>query len=115
MDNRREHTRFQTAVAAELDVDGEIFTATTRDISAGGASIITDAHLIDGSELMITLILTEDGIEAAHHDALCTRARVMWSAQTDEGETMAGLRFEALGASSTRTLSLLLAALNPTT
>jgi c-di-GMP-binding flagellar brake protein YcgR len=113
MDNRRKHARFRTAVAAELDVDGTIYTATTRDISEGGASVVTEAQLVDGSELMITLILTEDGIEAAHHDALCTRARVMWSAPTDEQETMAGLRFEALGASGARTLAQLLAALGP--
>jgi c-di-GMP-binding flagellar brake protein YcgR len=113
MDNRRKHARFQTAVAAELDVDGDIYAATTRDISEGGASVLTDAPLKDGSDLMITLILTEDGIEAASHDALCTRARVMWSVESDDGNTMAGLRFEPLGASASRTLAQLLAAVGP--
>jgi c-di-GMP-binding flagellar brake protein YcgR len=112
MDNRRQHTRIQTAVAAELDVDGEIFAATTRDVSAGGASVVTDARLTDGGTLTLTLILTEDGIESANADALTTKATVMWSASTDGGETMAGLRFEKLSAAGARTLAQLLAAAN---
>ena len=112
MDNRRKHARFRSAVAAELDVEGEIFTGTTRDISQGGASVITEAKLVDGGTVMLTLILTEDGIESAHSEALCTRATIMWTAVTDAGETLAGLRFESLGSSGTRTLSQLLSALS---
>ena len=112
MDNRRKHARFRTAVAAELDLEGEIFTGTTRDISQGGVSVLTDARLLEGAAVMVTLILTEDGIESAHAEALCTRATVMWTAPTDGGETMAGLRFEALGVTGTRTLSHLLSSLS---
>lgn len=111
MDNRRKHARFRTAVAAEVEIDGEVSAGTTRDISQGGASILTDAQLIDGSSVMLTLILTEDGIESAHAEALCTRATVMWTAETDAGETLAGLRFESLGVGGTRTLAHLLSAL----
>jgi c-di-GMP-binding flagellar brake protein YcgR len=112
MDNRREHTRFRTAVAAELEVDGEVFSATTRDVSEGGASIVTDARLSDGGTISLTLILTEDGIESANAEALTTQATVMWSAPTDSGETMAGLRFEKLSAAAARNLAQLLAASN---
>ena len=111
MDNRRKHARFRTAVAAEIELDGDVSPGTTRDISQGGASILTDAKLSDGSSVMLTLILTEDGIESAHAEALCTRATVMWTAVSDAGETLAGLRFEALGVSGTRTLTHLLSAL----
>lgn len=112
MDNRRQHSRFQTAVAAELEVDGEIFVAKTRDVSEGGASVVTDAKLTDGGTLTLTLILTEDGIESANAEALTTMATIMWTAPTDDGETMAGLRFEKLSASGARTLAQLLAASN---
>ncbi|HKP55381.1 MAG TPA: PilZ domain-containing protein [Polyangiales bacterium] len=112
MDNRRKHARFRSAVAAEIELDGEVSAGTTRDISQGGVSIVTDAELIEGAAVMLTLILTEDGIESASAEALCTRATVMWTAATDSGETLAGLRFEALGISGTRTLSHLLSALS---
>lgn len=112
MDNRRKHARFSSAVAAEIDVDGEIFAGTTRDVSQGGVSVITDAELTDGGIVMLTLILTEDGIESAHAEALSTRANVVWTAPTDSGETMAGLRFESLNVAGTRTLSHLLSALS---
>jgi PilZ domain len=111
MDNRRQHARFCTEIAAEIDVDGEIFAGKTRDISQGGTSILTDAKLLDGGSVTLTLILTEDGIESAHAEALCTRATIAWTAVTDSGEMLAGLRFEGLGVSGTRTLSHLLSAL----
>lgn len=112
MDNRRKHARFRSEVAAELEVEGEIFTGKTQDVSQGGASMLTDAKLLDGSTVTLTLILTEDGIESAHAEALCTRAVVMWTAVTDAGETAAGLRFEGLGVSGARTLAHLLSALS---
>jgi hypothetical protein len=112
MDNRRKHARFPSAVAAEIELDGDVSAGTTRDISQGGVSIVTDAKLLEGGSVMLTLILTEDGIESAHAEALCTRATVMWTASTDSGETLAGLRFEALGVSGSRTLAALLSALS---
>ena len=66
MDNRRKHARFPSAVAAEIEIDGDVSAGTTRDISQGGVSILTDAKLIEGGSVMLTLILTEDGIESAH-------------------------------------------------
>ena len=112
MDNRRQHARFRTAVAAEIDLEGEIYTGTTRDVSQGGVSVVTEARLTEGGGVMLTLILTEDGIESVHAEALCTRATVMWAAATDGGETMAGLRFEGLGTSGARTLAHLLSSLS---
>ena len=85
MDNRRKHARFRTEIAAELDVEGEIFAGKTRDVSQGGASVLTDAQLIEGGSITMTLILTEDGIESATAEALCTKATVMWTAVTDAG------------------------------
>jgi hypothetical protein len=112
MDNRRKHARFRTEIAAEIDVEGEISAGKTQDVSQGGASILTDAKLLDGSSVTLTLILTEDGIESAHAEALCTRAIVVWTVVTDSGENAAGLRFEGLGVSGTRTLAQLLSALS---
>lgn len=112
MDNRRKHARFSTEIAAELDVEGEIFAGKTRDVSQGGASLLTDAKLQEGGSVTLTLILTEDGIESAHAEALCTRATVMWAAETDSGETAAGVRFEGLGVAGARTLTHLLSALS---
>ena len=112
MDNRRKHARFRTEIAAEVEVEGEVFSGKTRDVSQGGASILTDAQLSEGGVVNLTLILTEDGIESAHAEALTTRATVAWAVITDDGETLAGVRFEGLGVSGTRTLSHLLSALS---
>ena len=112
--NRRKHARFRSAVAAEIEIDGEVSAGTTKDISQGGVSIVTDAEILEGSTVVLTLILTEDGIESASAEALSTRATVMWTAPMDSGGTLAGLRFEALGVSGTRTLAHLLSALSTT-
>ena len=80
--------------------------------SEGQLGVVTEAKLPEGSTVTLTLILTEDGIESAHAEALTTRANVIWSGPTDSGETAAGVRFEGLGVSGARTLTHLLSALS---
>lgn len=96
MDNRRSTPRYPVSVAAEIDLDGEVFEGETRDISMGGVSVLVDEVLDEGTSLDLTLMLIEDGIESAIEEAVTTRAEVMWTAPTDDGACMAGLRFGAL-------------------
>jgi c-di-GMP-binding flagellar brake protein YcgR len=96
MENRRKHTRFAVAIAAELELRGETLEAETHDVSEGGASVLLDKELPDGSSLTLTLILTQDGIEDPDQPPFVGPASVMWSATTDDGQTLHGLRFAQL-------------------
>lgn len=103
MENRRQSKRYDAEVAAEIDLEGEIYEGETQDISAGGVSAAFDAPISDGTVLALTLILTQDGIEDANEEPFETHAMVMWSAPSDSSETMVGLRFTQLeGAQQTK-------------
>jgi c-di-GMP-binding flagellar brake protein YcgR len=94
--DKRGHVRYPVAVAAEIELDGEVFEGETRDISLGGVSVLVDEVLDEGTHLELTLMLIEDGIQSAVEEAITTRAEVMWTAPTDGGACMAGLRFGTL-------------------
>jgi c-di-GMP-binding flagellar brake protein YcgR len=93
MENRRKHQRFRAAIAAELELDAEIYEGTTRDVSLTGASVFVRAPLADNAQLNLTLLLTEDGIAAPDADPLCLRAEVVWVGEPTPDGTLAGLRF----------------------
>jgi c-di-GMP-binding flagellar brake protein YcgR len=112
--NRRQSKRYEAAVAAEIDVDGEVYPGETRDISAGGVSVVVDAVLQEGQRYKLTLILTHDGIEDPHEEPFEVPAEVTWAAPTESGECLAGLRFVALAATSTARLNRFLAAMAET-
>jgi c-di-GMP-binding flagellar brake protein YcgR len=94
MENRRKNPRAQLAVAAELEADGDTLSGETRDLSAGGVSVLLEQGLSEGRTVELALILTEDGIEHADEEPFCTKAAVIWAAPTDDGNTMIGLRFK---------------------
>jgi hypothetical protein len=93
MDNRRKHARYAVAVAAELETSTDTLAGQTRDVSEGGASVMLDAALSEGSQLRLTLLLTQDGIEDPHEEPFETDATVSWAAPTDSGACLIGLRF----------------------
>jgi c-di-GMP-binding flagellar brake protein YcgR len=94
--NRRQYQRFQVAVTAELDVAGETRVGETRDISLGGASVLVNCQLEEKQTIDLALILTQDGIEDPNEDPFETKANIMWSAPSDGGQFMIGLRFVEL-------------------
>jgi c-di-GMP-binding flagellar brake protein YcgR len=93
MENRRKHTRFSVAVAAEVTQGDETLAGETRDVSAGGVSVMLNAVLPEGASVELLLILTEDGIEDPDEEPFETRASVMWCAGLENGVAMSGLRF----------------------
>jgi c-di-GMP-binding flagellar brake protein YcgR len=110
--NRRENLRVQVAVAAEIAVDrDDVYDCTTRDISEGGVSVIGPRAFEEGSELQVTLLLTQDGIEDPDETPFTARARVMWAAPTDDGGGIAGLRFAPLDPAQQTHLARFIAAL----
>ena len=111
MENRRQYTRFEVAIAAEIDTDGDTLMAEARDISAGGVAVILREPLEEGSSIDLALILTQDGIEDPSEDPFATRANVMWSAPTEDGRAMVGLRFTQVAPPERKRLERFLAAL----
>ena len=111
MDNRREHTRFGLALAAEVEVDGDLISGETRDVSEGGIAVILADALKEGSSIELSLILTEDGIEDANEEPFQTEAKVIWAAPTEDGQVMMGLRFVEVAPVEAQRLKRFLAAL----
>lgn len=109
--NRRQSKRYAAAVAAEVDVNGDVFPAETRDVSTGGVSVVLDADLQEGQQYGLTLILTQDGIEDPNEEPFETQAQVMWTAPNDAGGCLAGLRFSAPAPAAAARLNRFLAAL----
>jgi c-di-GMP-binding flagellar brake protein YcgR len=113
MKNRREHLRYEAAVAAEIELRGETLEGETRDISEGGASVVFSTAIPDDSRIALTLILMQDGIEDPHQEPFTAQASVMWSAPQDDGRTMLGVRFASVTAAQKTQLKSFLAALKP--
>ena len=113
MDNRRKHQRFRAAVAAEIEIDGELYEGETRDLSSAGASLLLRAPLVEGMQISLTLFLTEDGIEAPDEDALVLQAQVMWVSEPKRGVVLSGVRFVTPGAPEEQRLARMLSALPP--
>jgi len=112
MQNRRAYERHAAEVAAEVEVDGEVFEGETRDVSLGGVKVLVSAPIDEGSAVLLTLILTEDGIEDPDEDPFEVEATVMWAAPSDTGGAMLGLRFGEVAADQSKRLSRFLAALD---
>jgi hypothetical protein len=113
MDNRRKHQRFRAAVAAEIEIDGELYEGETRDLSNAGASLLLRAPLTDGMQVTLTLFLTEDGIETPDEEPLNLQAQVMWVSEARQGSVLAGMRFTPPSPEDAKRLTQLLAALKP--
>lgn len=111
MKNRRAADRFEAEVAAEVEIDGELFEGETRDVSASGVRVLIGATIDEGSAVLLTLILTEDGIEDPDEDPFEAEATVMWAAPSDNGGAMLGLRFSDVAADQATRLQRFLGAI----
>lgn len=67
--------------------------------------------LEEGSTIALALILTQDGIEDATEDPFASSANVMWSAPTEDGRAMVGLRFLQVAPPERKRLERFLSAL----
>lgn len=112
MENRRKHQRFRAAIAAEIEIDTQLYEGVTRDVSQTGASILAQAPLVDGTQIIVTLLLTEDGIAAADADPLTLRAEIVWAAEPTHQGTLAGVRFLQVSPADAKRLASLLAAIS---
>ncbi len=112
MKNRRAADRFEVEVVAEVEIDGEVFEGTTHDVSSSGVRVLLNTTVDEGSAVLLTLILTEDGIEDPDEDPFEAEATVMWAAPSDTSGVMLGLRFSDVAADQASRLKRFLAAID---
>src|SRR5436305_1430081 len=59
----RRHARLGVRMSAEIRTARAVFTATTRDLSEGGAGLDTNRALVEGEEVALGLFLVVDDLE----------------------------------------------------
>jgi hypothetical protein len=101
---RREHTRLPIRMSAEIHTEAGVITATTRDLSEGGAGIELAHTLVEGELVTLGFFLVVDDVEEERVPPLWVRGRVVWSGQLDDGRAAAGIRFEVITAAQTEWL-----------
>lgn len=94
-DNRRDNVRHDVVVMAEVMINNQLHEGVTRNLSTGGVNVELDVEAPDGERLALTLLLTLDGVEDASAEPFESVATVVWSAPTDSGRWMIGLRFSS--------------------
>jgi Tfp pilus assembly protein PilZ len=82
-------------MSAEVRTAKSVFTATTRDLSEGGAGLNCDRALDEGEEITVGLFLVLDDVEA-DTPPLWVKARVMWARPGEGNAHAAGVRFEVI-------------------
>jgi c-di-GMP-binding flagellar brake protein YcgR len=92
---RRRHERLDLRMSAEVRTTKTAFTATTRDLSEGGAGLNAERPLGEGEEITLGLFLVLDDVES-DTPPLWVKARVAWASETDDHGFAAGVRFEVI-------------------
>ena len=104
---QRRDTRFDFRLSAEFRTPrGALVTAMTKNVSVSGAALeLGHASLEDGQEIQLSLFLVVEGIEDTSKPPLSVLARVMWSAEADDGSFAVGVRFERISPEQVRWLA----------
>jgi len=92
---RRQHQRRDLRMSAEVRTARSVFTATTRDLSEGGAGLNADRMMEEGEEVTLGLFLVLDDVET-DNPPLWVKGRVMWARPADGSSYAAGVRFEVI-------------------
>jgi Tfp pilus assembly protein PilZ len=82
-------------MSAEVRTARTVFTATTRDLSEGGAGLNCDRLLDEGEEITVGLFLVLDDVEA-DTPPLWVKGRVAWARTAENQSYAAGVRFEII-------------------
>ncbi len=96
----RKDPRVEVRLSAEVEMDGRVHTAITRNLSVGGVCLEAHLEVADGAELKIGLFLVEDDVEDATREPLAMRGKVAWSAPGEQegAPSTIGIRFESVSA-----------------
>lgn len=82
-------------MSAEVRTPQTVFTATTRDLSEGGAGLTADRPFDEGAEVVLGLFLVVDDVES-DTPPLWVKARVVWTSEIKDSRYTAGVRFEVI-------------------
>jgi Tfp pilus assembly protein PilZ len=82
-------------MSAEVRTTRTVFTATTRDLSEGGAGLTADRPFDEGEEVILGLFLVIDDVES-DTPPLWVKARVAWVSEARDNRYTAGVRFEVI-------------------
>jgi Tfp pilus assembly protein PilZ len=82
-------------MSAEVRTTQTAFTATTRDLSEGGAGLTADRPFDEGEEVVLGLFLVVDDVES-DTPPLWVKARVVWASEIKDSRYTAGVRFEVI-------------------
>lgn len=107
---QRQFPRYAVEIAAEIEVDGDVRVAATQNLSQGGAAVVIDRAPKEGTDVVVRLFLTQDGIEDPDEEPFATTARVQWVRQLGE-RFLAGVQFAAPSASAAAHLERFLKAI----
>ena len=93
----RAHQRFQIRLSADVAAGGRQFTATTRNLSAGGVCLESAYPFEEGGSLGLSLFLVVDDVEDESMPPLEVRGTVQWTADDDEEHVhIAGVQFSEI-------------------
>ncbi|MEM9073998.1 MAG: PilZ domain-containing protein [Myxococcota bacterium] len=107
----RKHPRVSVEVAGEVELGGEMVGVSTQNLSRGGVALVLDRAIAEGTEISLTLFLTQDGIEDPDEEPFESKAVVRWVAESDQQLTIAGVQFSAPTEAQLAALDRFLAAL----
>ncbi len=93
MSDKRRHTRYEVAIAGEVEIDGDILPASADNLSRGGVGVIVERGAPEGSTVQVTLFLTQDGIEDPDEEPFEAKSAVRWAITRDDGMHVLGLQF----------------------
>src|SRR5262245_21771238 len=93
---RRQHERRDLRMSAEVRTSRSVFTATTRDLSEGGAGLNCERALEEGEGITVGLFLVLDDVETTDTPPLWVKGRVAWARPGEGRSYTAGVRFEVI-------------------
>lgn len=96
--NLRANPRFDVRLSAELRVEGQVITGTTKNLSMGGVCIEINRPLKENSLVRLTLFVVEDDVETEGARGLELTGNVQWLAEGDRNYSV-GVKFGNLSAS----------------
>lgn len=107
---RTRPARYDIRLSAELKLEKQIVTGTTRNLSLGGVCVEIDRPVAEGKLLRMMLFMVEDDIEAEGARGLELTGTVQWAAEGDEGFAI-GIKFGQLTTAQSTALAHALKAL----
>jgi c-di-GMP-binding flagellar brake protein YcgR len=90
---QRRYERYPVSISCELTISGETLHAETKNLSTGGAAIVSSRPLTVGEVVTVSFFLTQDGIEDPDRSPFECAASIRWVKPAGDRFYEAGLQF----------------------